>query len=258
MPILCSIFRPDHGGIAARKSFNLDIHRDNPNNKWQLTKSESVLNPNQCLALITIEAIVLYRRHKVSKPILRPGVNFFRGRSGSVPSGSPYPTYVGFDFAWRISYLSLFSLSGKKLKCEKKSGEKNLKARKKSRKKTYRREKIERGKIEHKICMALTGLRKKTVKATAWPSFLLDQLERAQKSHVTGPDKRWTQNARILQRRPYKRPCGRAFLWKRKERNLRFGVLRGYGGEGGGKLLATTFDLADFRLSMIAPVIREL
>ena len=44
----------DHGGIAAQKSFNLDIHSDNPNNEWKLTKSESVLNPNQCLTLITI------------------------------------------------------------------------------------------------------------------------------------------------------------------------------------------------------------
>ena len=87
---------------------------------------------------------------------------------------------------------------------------------KKSGKKLTGEKKVERGKIEHKICIALTGLREKTVKATAWPSFLLEQLERGQKFHVTGPDKLWTQNARILQRRPYKRPCGRAFLWKKE------------------------------------------
>ena len=44
----------DHGSITALGIFNLDIHRDNAHNKWKLTKSESVLNPNQCFALITI------------------------------------------------------------------------------------------------------------------------------------------------------------------------------------------------------------
>ena len=43
-----------HGRIATQRSFDLDIYGDNPNNKWRLTKPESVLNPNQCLALITI------------------------------------------------------------------------------------------------------------------------------------------------------------------------------------------------------------
>ena len=38
---------------------------------------------------------------------------------------------------------------------------------KKSGKKLTGEKKFERGKIEHKICMALTGLREKTVKATA-------------------------------------------------------------------------------------------
>ena len=45
-----------------------------------------MLTPNHyshCL----IEAIILYRRHKVSNPILRPGADFFRGLSGGVPSG---------------------------------------------------------------------------------------------------------------------------------------------------------------------------
>ena len=35
---------------------NLDIHRDKPCNKWKLTKPESVLNPNQCLALTPYSA----------------------------------------------------------------------------------------------------------------------------------------------------------------------------------------------------------
>ena len=47
---------------------------------------------------------------------------------------------------------------GKKLNGEKKSRGKNLKARKKSRKQLKGEKKVERGKIEHKICMALTGL----------------------------------------------------------------------------------------------------
>ena len=40
-----------------------------------------MLNPNHYSHFL-IEAIILYRRHRVSNPILRPGVNFLRGRSG--------------------------------------------------------------------------------------------------------------------------------------------------------------------------------
>ena len=43
------------------------------------------------------------------------------------------------------------------------------------------------------------------LKGPRGPSFLLEQLERGQVAL------RFTQNARVLQRRPYKRPCGRTF-----------------------------------------------
>ena len=52
------------------------------------------------------------------------------------------------------------------------------------------------------------------------PSFLLEQLERGQVADC-GLDKRWTQNARVLQRRPYKRLCWRVFCWKRKEKTYK-------------------------------------
>lgn len=38
----------DHGGIDAQKRFHLDTDSDNPNNKGKLTKSESMIKPNQC------------------------------------------------------------------------------------------------------------------------------------------------------------------------------------------------------------------